>query len=515
MKYRQFFLALILTLLFASCEGFLDVKPTGKLIPTEVNQIDNLLNANKYNYFFMDNGSMSSYAYLGDNIEITPNERDYYYIVTNLDRYASYIFYKPFFDPTSSVHYFWSWGLYEPMAIYNTVIDGIANLGKEVNNTEYAKSVVAQAKAGRAYMYLIATVVWGPMWDPSGDNSARVLPYRIDPSPPVVNPDLSTTEEMFDLVKKDLDEALVDIPEIVASPIRVNKSAIHGIYAHYYMFKRDWQNMLTSADASLKAAGSSPDQYIYDLNDFKYKYIGTPPSDGTDHEVILSLEYEPNLLEPFNEPLSREFAHYKRSSNSWGVYPSEDWLAIFDRENDLRYKMFVLTNHGYKSGNNDDGLRLYNYRNHKMLGNTGISYPELLLMRAEAYARLSQLPQALADLNTLRSFRFDKSNGQSTDHPDGATLVNNKDKLLEEILTERRREQCSHSFFRTIDLKRYVYDTGKPWSKTSVSHTLDGKTYSIDLTDKMAFTLPYPNETIRYNPHWGLTEFEGVWDPKK
>mgnify|MGYP002546517102 CR=1 FL=1 len=70
----------------------------------------------------------------------------------------------------------------------------------------------------------------------------------------------------------------------------------------------------------------------------------------------------------------------------------------------------------------------------------GFSYPELLLMRAEAYARNSRKTEALSDLNTLRKYRYDNTQG-STDLPNGAALT--EDQLLEEILKERRREYHS------------------------------------------------------------------------
>ena len=81
----------------------------------------------------------------------------------------------------------------------------------------------------------------------------------------------------------------------------------------------------------------------------------------------------------------------------------------------------------------------------------GFSYPELLLMRAEAYARNSRKTEALSDLNTLRKYRYDNTQG-STDLPNGAALT--EDQLLEEILKERRRELPIATFQRVLDLKR-------------------------------------------------------------
>ena len=79
-----------------------------------------------------------------------------------------------------------------------------------------------------------------------------------------------------------------------------------------------------------------------------------------------------------------------------------------------------------------------------------------------------------------------------------------QDQLLEEILKERRRELPLGTFQRTLDIKRYALDAGKPWSKSKIEHTVGGKTYSADVNSKY-FTLEINNATIELNPEWGLT----------
>lgn len=172
----------------------------------------------------------------------------------------------------------------------------------------------------------------------------------------------------------------------------------------------------------------------------------------------------------------------------------------------------MLNRVGYSSTDggvtHEDGVRLYYLRGYKMLDNQGLTYPELLLMRAEAQARNHQLGGALSDLNTLRKYRYA---GTNTDLPNGSSL--NEDQLLEEILKERRRELPLGSFQRVFDLRRYVLDSGKPWSKTTITHKVGDKTYSAPIDDAH-FTMKIKNTYIRYNPQWGLTEWEGYYDPK-
>ena len=522
MKYKIILLLLALSLSVASCEKFLDVKPSGKLIPTEVADLEKLMNhADSYNYFFVDNNRGCSYAHLGDNLEVTAGIAHNYYQGVNMDRLAGYIFYEPYLDPQSSgVHDFLKFTIYRPASIYNNVIDGIQNLSEEERNSDYAKNVTAQALASRGYVYMIAALVYGPMWDPAGANNTKVLPYRTASSPVVANPDLSTTADMLDKAWKDFENAKAHIPNASGNPTKPGKAALHAMRAQYHMYKRDWPNMLLEANAAWSAAGGNADNLLYDLNDMKYVQQGTPPADGTDWEVVLDLRYKNITTEPILEARGREHLYYRATTTGVGAYayPSVDWKAMFDTAKDLRYKLFVLTTHGYSnaSAGVNDGLRQRYYRGSKTLLSGGITYPEVLLMRAEAYARTNQLSLALADLNTLRRYRYERLPGEPatvTDHPNSAALGANQDMLLHEILLERRREQPIESHHRTLDIKRYLFDEGKPWCKTTITHDMSGTVYTKTL-QKNSFTLTFDDITLNLNPHWGIAPYSGRWDPK-
>jgi hypothetical protein len=201
---------------------------------------------------------------------------------------------------------------------------------------------------------------------------------------------------------------------------------------------------------------------------------------------------------------------YRIAVSGTGTYPTQEYLNLF-ATNDVRRQLFILKAEGYSATSGgvvySDGVREYYYRGSKMLFNQGITYPELLLMRAEAYARTNDPGNALADLNLLRTYRYD--NAGSTDLPGGSAL--SRDELLYEILKERRREMPFATFQRTLDLKRFaVYDTGQPWTKTTVTHTLGANTYTAPVSD---FRVTIDNPTILYNPQWGLTEYVGTWAP--
>jgi hypothetical protein len=496
-----------ITLLLSSCEDFLDVQPVGKLIPTKVTEVENLLNnTNTIDFQFLDNNRGCFYAYLGDNLSISETQVLYTYVSThpNIDRYAAYTFYQPYTNPNTT-HYFWNWGIYRSVGLFNNTIGAIAGLSASERDSEYAKGVVAQAKAARAWIYLAGGLVYGPAYNPDGNNDVKVIPYRVDESPLAPNPDLSTTAEIFELVLQDLTDAL-DAPDNVGNPTRANKSAVYALHAQYYMFKRDWPNMLSFADRAWQVAiatKGSVDNFIYDFNDFEYNQTTATYPEGTDPEVSWTIRHKGGDV-VFAQSSGRENLLYRISPAGSGIYPSDEYINLFDKDNDLRYKLFMLKVLGTSAVvggvTYDDGIKQRYYRGSKLLFNEGLTYPVLLLMRAEAYARTGDLPKALADLNTLRHYRYDNSN--PTDLPNGASL--NADQLLNEILNERRRELPIESFQRTLDLKRYVYDAGKPWSKTSITHYIGSQAYTAPI-DNAHYTLPIDNAIINFNPQWGLT----------
>lgn len=494
-----------------SCTKYLDVKPVGQLIPSKVEELENLLNnTNTLENHFVDNNQGSFYAFLGDNLRISDNQIKYLYTNThpNVDRYAAYTFYHPYTDPNKP-QWVWNNGVYRATALFNTVVDEVEKMG--AGATELGKIITAQAKAGRAWSYMVAGLSYGPMYNPNGSNDQRVIPYRVTGSPNTPNPELATTAQIMDLVEKDLKDALT-APAQVATPVRANLAAVHGLLAQLYMFKRDWPKMSEHAETAWSlslAQRASVDQLIYNYNQLYYREDpNASPTPGTDVEVSLELMGPDNLL---LQSTNREQLFYRTGAYGYNVYPSTEFINLFDPETDMRHKLFMLKALGYSTTvagvKHDDGIQSFYYRDNKMIRSQGLTYPEVLLMKAEANARLNQLGKALTDLNTLRKYRY---KGTNTDLANGTTL--NQDQLLHEILKERRRELPVGTFQRTLDLKRFVYDTGKPWSKTKIERTIAGKTYSANLDSKF-YTLEISNAIILLNPAWGLQTNDQAYLP--
>ncbi len=498
--------------LMSSCGDYLDVKPVGQMIPTEVSQFENILNNSiTLSYQFMDNNRGCSYAFLGDNVEISENQMKYNYNATfpNQDVVAAYKYYSPMLNPQSTPMW-WTYG-YKAAGLFNNVVDGVSDLDA---SSSYAKGVIAQAKVGRAWFYMNMALMYGPMYDPNGENNTATVPYRTSGDPTVGNGSLATTAQIFAGVKEDLDYACENCPQTVANPSRANKATAYAARAEYYMYLRDWTNMLADSkkawELALENVGGDVDKLIYNLADFHYDDSkSVTPEEGCDKE------YWMDLLGPdddFDQTVNRENMLYRIAPYnvvSSRFYPSEDWQSIFDTQHDLRWKLFALKAPGYngsKSGSTwNDGPQIAYTRSNELSTTQAYTHPLLLLMKAEAEARTNDFAGALADLNTLRKYRYSG---------DGVELTGlTGDALLEEILKERRREQPMLSIQRTLDLKRYALDEGKPWAKMTISHKCGSKTYTKSIKDAYYQSLPIDNAILEYNPQWGISTSNATFEP--
>ena len=334
--------------LFMGCHDFLDVKPVGKLIPTEVEEFENILN-NTYtvDWYYMDNNKGTLLASLGDNLQISENSANYNYTAThpNINRYAAYTFKLPYGNPEKP-DYFWEWGTYRAVGLLNNVIDGVNDVKNE-KTAKLAEELSAQARAARAWSYLTMAMIYGPVYDPAGANDTKTIPYRTAASPTEANPALSTTAEVFGLAKADIDFALKSVPDNVNHPARMNRCAVQTLMAYYYMFARDFGKMLEYADmawTSALAQQGSVDNLIYNYNDFYYEPDPeASPSPGTDVEVSLDLKGQDDYL---GQTYHREMLFY-RVAPSGGMgssgYPSVEFISLFDKNTDLRYTDFFKT----------------------------------------------------------------------------------------------------------------------------------------------------------------------------
>lgn len=488
--------------LLASCKKFLDVKPKGKTIPVTVADFDHLLdNSTTVDWTFKDNNAGSLLSYLTDNVSLTPGVANVAYVLNNhpsRDHYYAYIFRQPYKNPLGT-DYFWnsgSGGIYFSTAYFNNVIEGIRNIqGKDADQVSYGNRVTAQALTARAWAYFNLSNIYGPVYKPGGNNTTKTIPYVTSPDLGVPIPDLSTQEEVYANVLRDLHAALLTAPDVTNWPSRANKNATYALLAYYHLFTKKFDSVAYYANlAWTSATAGGVNKVLYDYNGFAWATPSNP--------VNSTITAQDAFLNAVN---SREMLFYRATDAVTGYinavspsYPSAEYMGLFDQANDLRFKYFFLTAAGYKTtagGGYDDGQQIQYYRGSKTVMTEGITYPELLLMRAEGYARTNKLTEAIADLNTLRQFRY------KTGTP--ALAAGTQDQVIQMVLDERRRELPLGGVKRLLDLKRLTLDVGKPWSKTQIVHTIGTQSYTGTI-DGPDFILTISNQALEKNPNWGI-----------
>lgn len=506
---------IIMALFLSSCSAFLDVKPAGKLIPGEgdIASFDKLLNhVNTIDWVYQNNNRGSSLPYLGDDIEISDNQAEYgwYNGHPNIDCYFAHTFKRPYGDPKVQ-DYYWNWGTYRSAQYFNSCIDGVNNVRTPAVEKE-ANETIAQATVARAWGYFMAALGYGPVYKPSGSNDTKVLPYRITGEPLGAMEQLSTMKEIFDFVSRDIHSSMNNIPERVAANTRFGKIQTYAFLSYYHLFTSQYDSVAFYADKALTMASQQAggmENLFYDMNQFSWADAKVEQNRDLRHGSTVNTKQG---SDPINASYHRENCLYRTTANPAGsgsAYPAKDFLALFDRATDLRCEYFFFEYLGFTKTvggvTYKDPRHILNYQT-KLSRTSGYTYPELLLMRAEGRARTNDLSGALADLNYLRKFRH------KTGTPD--LLVSGRDNIINEIVNERRRELPAGSTKRLFDLKRFSNEIGKPWAKESVTHVVQGVTYSQKINSDF-FVLPIRNDVLRWNPHWGIPLDESAWSNNK
>ncbi len=514
MKLKLVIFSILTVALFTSCSGFLDVKPAGRLIPEkdDIAAFDNLLNnSSTYRYIFSSNNSTNTLSFLGDDLQISDNQADYawYSGHPNIECYFAQIFKKPYGNPNIQ-DYYWNWGFYSAAQYFNTCIEGVKKVMSEKSEDE-ANRVIAQATIARAWGYFIASIGYGPVYKPGLDNSVRVLPYRTSDNVLGEMEDLSTMQEIYDSVLSDIHSSLPFLPDQSNSNTRFSKVQAYTFLAYYHLFTAKYDSVALYADKALELAASQNggmENLFYDMNEFEW----ADTSAINDNDVKYSSSINTSQgSDPVDATYMREICLYRTGAGAgnYSSYPSEEYKALFDSGTDLRCEYYMFEYDGFKSisvGETfDDGRQIQYYQN-KIGRTAGFTYPELLLMRAEGRARTNNPAGALSDLNYLRKLRHKRGT------PD--LVISTADDLMVEIANERRREIHPGSYKRFADLKRYTNDLGKPWSKTSVSHTVNGVSYRAEI-DSDYFILPIRNTVLQWNPQWGIALDDSPWSSSK
>jgi hypothetical protein len=332
---------------------------------------------------------------------------DVYLSKTNSNRFLS-TFQRNYAANDADMLGLWT-AMYAAIAQANNIIQAVDKL----TATDAEKAAIkGQALFVRALGYFDLVRVFAKPYNQGGGAQAGVPLVLV--SDVAATPGRNTVADVYTQVIKDLTDAKALLSATdKAVKLTASKYAAAALLSRVYLYKEDYANVIVQAN-EVTAAG-----YALTAPAALPGFYATPANE----EEIFTVKV--NAVESLG---SNNLGNMYLKAGYGDIRVSPDLVNVFDKTNDLRYNAFIgafpgspaeFQNNKYTG--QDNTLGLYSAK--------VLRLAEVLLNRAEAYAKTAKPTEALADLNAVKQKR-------------GLTAVNGLtgDALVNEVLTEKRRE---------------------------------------------------------------------------
>lgn len=335
----------------------------------------------------------------------------------------------------------------------NYLIHGIDELENVSNEKRDLLLGMAYFIRALSYHTLAKIYAYEPGREINGWDTGVVI--RSEPTQDVSDADgrpRETNQKVYDLIVNDLEEAIGLLPVGMdyevdfangrwTNPIFwANHQTALALMARVQLYLENWQAAADYATQAMEASGD----LLVDADDYVESWNAYP--DMHPEALFISIAASSGS--------GSGVAGYTQPRYWFDVIPSQSLIDSYE-EGDVRLELFEEHTDGYPNftkfdGRNDDtptdDIPVFRY-------------PELLLIRAEAYAELNQESDAITELETLRAARGLDS---YSNPPSG-------DNLIMEILDERRRELAWEGH-RWFDFKRRAMDIPKQGGLPTISY---------------------------------------------
>jgi tetratricopeptide (TPR) repeat protein len=300
---------------------------------------------------------------------------------------------------------------YRAIAVSNQALQVIDNaVDKNAFKAQRGEALVA-----RAYAHFMLVTFFARAYDPVSAATDMGIPYVTTPEKEVfAQYDRKTVSYVYDMIEKDLKEGLPLINDKIygdAPKFHFNLKAAHAFAARFYLFKRDYANVVNHASQAF--TGSAADNlrpWNTTYSDLQYFDLLTTYTKSSERANI--------LLQEANSLWGRDFPSYRYGFgnnllNQLFLSQNVTGGTFAIRFNiyggtPLVYNIPKFYEHFVRLGINADIGDPYNTI-------PLFSAEEVLLNRAEAYARLRNYPAALSDLNAWISKNVRAYNSSSHD----------------------------------------------------------------------------------------------------
>ena len=453
----------------AGCKKYLDKEPDNRTQITSPDQLSQLLtNAYPHGNYMLFCESMSDNAEdkngtgTGDQTTDKINRQAYRYEVIESTP-----------DNLDSPDFYWN-SCYKAIASSNLalqIIDASANKA----------SLTAQrgeALLTRAYAHFMLVTFFAKAYDASTAASDPGVPYVTAPEKVVLAKyERKTVAYVYDMIEKDLKEGYPLINEAIygsAPRFHFNKQASAAFAVRFYMFKKDYNSVITYAGQAL--TGATADNlrpWNTTLADMQYLDLQAEYGKATLKGNLLLQETHsawgrsyPSIRYGFGINNLNTVFNSINVTGWYYAYPLYGTPAVYNIPK--FYEFFVKETISANTGEPYNTIPL-------------LTAEEVVLNRAEAYTRLNNKPAALNDLNAFVSKNID-SYSASTDNVTLKKMVDfykmPADTLGAMVSTalDFKKAFFLHEGLRWLDILRL---------KIPVTHyTVTGETITLTADDK-------------------------------
>lgn len=348
----------------------------------------------------------------------------------------------------------WNRG-YEKILYANFVLEGIEDIAETAENKPLRDELVGAAHFFRGANFFLLTQLFCKQYYAATADVDLGLPIRTVSNINVTYP-RANLQATYDQIISDLQVAAQLSPDNTALNTRPNKVAALCMLAIVNLQIGNYQAALNYTDEAIAIAPEILDYNSLDT-DASYPF---PLYGQGNSEIIFysSMNYVEILMD----------ARLTIDSVLFNSY----------HEHDLRKQAFFFTNGGRNTFKGHySGISVFMF--------SGLTTPELLLIRAECNARMGNISQSVDDINTLLSNRFAPENFEPIQYD----LSQND--LLQLVLSERRKELIFRGR-RWHDLKRFSNEQGLA---TPLVRVLGNNEYTLPINSPK-WVWPIPPDAI-------------------
>jgi len=462
MRNRLFaVISCLATLALGGCSKYVDIKTQGSLVPGQYQN---------YRYLLNNTSSFENGAYVGDlaadDIQLPDSSTQMLALNNGGDYYAywlrSYSWQPQIYTPTGLYYQDYNWyNLYNSITYANVVITEVPNVTDATNDLK--SELIAEALVHRAdaYMQLVNTYAKPYIAATAATDLGVPLVLKETTTQPLVR---ASVQDVYNQVISDLTTALPNLPVTQIFNTLPSKPSAFGELARVYLYMNRYDSAAKYADSTLYYRS-----VLNDLSTLTTISSTTYPIRSKDPEVLIS-----------------KIAYGGITAYTPYAFRLSDTLLSVLGTKDQRYNLFTTAAATISS--TYTGRYFYKDRAMGEGRNIGPSVPEMLLIKAEYYARTGDAANAMVWVNKLRIKRF-----KTADYV-ALTATDANDALLK-VIQEREREFFCR-LLRWWDMRRLKSETR---FQQTITRKVLGVTYTLDPNNNR-YVFRISDYNIKLNP---------------